>query len=41
MEIDRSLEALLVSESSGVALDFLDHHVESLGSGMVGTGGSH
>ena len=34
MKVNCSLEPLFVSESSGIALDFLDHRVEALGSGV-------
>jgi len=34
VEVDRSLETLLVPESSGVTLDFLDHGVEAFGTGV-------
>ena len=34
MEVYRSLEALLVPKSAGIALDLLDHRIEALGPGV-------
>lgn len=38
MEVDRGLESFFVAEAASIALEFLDHGIKSLRSGIGDTG---